>query len=315
MLNTADSLYAAWYQALPAFFRGMMPPGNAPSEGEPAEAPAGLPYPANPLGKALEILGAGLTQLYQSYLPLLAQGGLNADAFKVIVDASNDARERLLDAAARSPDSLPEIAPPAAFASFPLWHAWHTAWTPGAAPSEASNLLQLGMERAFGGLGDAFGLRPARELEAAWREIGAAAAAKQRTQAEYLALWAEAWGEGTQRMLRELSAMAGRGERVESMLALIRLWATSVDAAVHEALQSERGVALTAAVTRAATSYRHHLQKAVALASESMHLPTQADIDEAYREIQELKRELRRLKKALPPAQQRKLRQARESES
>jgi hypothetical protein len=171
------------------------------------------------------------------------------------------------------------------------------------------------MERAFGGLGDAFGLRPVHELEAAWREIAAAAVARQRSQAEYLALWAAAWSEGTQRMVRDLAAMGGRGERVESMLALIRLWATSVDAAVHEAMQSERGLALTAEVIRAATSYRQHVQKAVARASESMHLPTQADVDEAYREIQELKREIRRLKKALPVAQQRKLREARRVET
>jgi hypothetical protein len=313
MFDTADSLYAAWYEALPAFFRGMMPPGSVPPPArQPSEPSPDLSYPTHQVGKALEIMSAGLAQLYQAYVPLLAQGGLNADVFKAIVAAANEAHKQMQDVAARASVSQPDIA---AAPALGFWNPWWSAWTPARADRAAPNVLQLGMERAFGGLGDAFGLRPARELEAAWREIAAAAAAKQRSQAEYLALWAEAWGEGTRRMLRDLAAMAGRGERVESMLALIRLWATSVDAAVHEAMQSERGLALTAELTRAATGYRRHLQKAVALASESMHLPTQADVDEAYREIQELKRELRRLKKALPVAEQHKLRQARESET
>jgi len=316
MNDTSASLYAAWYEALPAFFRGMMPPGIVPLPAGPAaDAATGLAPPIDQVGKALGVMSAGLAQLYQSYLPFLTQGGVSADAFKAILDAGNASLARLRDAAAQTAASLPELMAAPAYGSFPFWNPWMSAWMPVQHDAEASQLLQLGMERVFGGLGDAFGLRPVRELEAAGREIAAAAAARQRAQAEYLALWAEAWNQGTQRMLRELVAMGGRGERVESMLALIRLWAKNVDAAVHEAMQSERGLALTAEVTRAATSYRLHLQKAVALASESMHLPTQADVDEAYREIQELKRELRRLKKALPAAGQKKLRRLRESDA
>ena len=109
--------------------------------------------------------------------------------------------------------------------------------------------------------------------------------------------------------------MGARGEPVESLLVLIRLWANAVDAPMHATMQSERGLAVTAKAVRAATEHRQRLQKAVALASEALHVPTRADVDEAYREIQELKRELRRLKKALPPSVLKKLTPARESEA
>ena len=109
--------------------------------------------------------------------------------------------------------------------------------------------------------------------------------------------------------------MAARGERVESLLAFIRLWAKAIDAPLHEAMQGERGLEVTAKVIRASTQHRQQLQRAIGLASEALYVPTRADLDQAFREIQELKRELRRLKRALPPAARRKMIQTREHDA
>jgi hypothetical protein len=136
--------------------------------------------------------------------------------------------------------------------------------------------------------------------------------AKQRSQAEYLAIAVQAWVEGTQGLLQELQAMGARGERVESLLAFTRLWAKAIDGPMHDAMQNGRGLQATAKLIGASTQYRQQLQKAIGLASEAMYVPTRADMDNAFREIQELKRELRRLKKALPPAAQKRIVQARE---
>jgi class III poly(R)-hydroxyalkanoic acid synthase PhaE subunit len=178
-----------------------------------------------------------------------------------------------------------------------------------------TNQLQLGIERTFGGLGDAFGLGPMRELEQAWRDMLAASTAKQRAQAEYLALVAQAWSAGTTGLVKELQAMGQRGERVESLLAFIRLWAKCVDAPLHETMQGARGLEVTAKVIRAASQHREQLQKTIGIASEALHVPTRKDMDDAFREIQELKRELRRLKKALPTAAQKKLQPTQEAEA
>jgi len=210
-----------------------------------------------------------LRQIYQSYLPLLAKGPLTTEPLTAMAQAAMQAV--------------------------------------GGALKPGASQLQLGIERTFGGLGDAFGLRPMRDLEEAWRDMIAANAAKQRAQAEYLAIVAEAFNKGTQGLMQELQAIGGRGERVESLLAFIRLWAKAIDAPLHEAMQGARGLEVTAKVIRASTRHRQQLQRAIGLASEALYVPTRADLDQAFREIQELKRELRRLKRALPPAARKKM--------
>jgi hypothetical protein len=105
---------------------------------------------------------------------------------------------------------------------------------------------------------------------------------------------------GTEDLLKELQAKGARGERVESLLAFIRLWVKSIDGPMHDAMQGERGLEATAKVLRASTQHRLQLQKAVGIASEALNVPSRAEVDEAFREIQELKRELRRLKRGAP---------------
>jgi class III poly(R)-hydroxyalkanoic acid synthase PhaE subunit len=204
-----------------------------------------------------------------------------------------------------APQSFAGMQPFAGMA--PLMQSWSSslaALTNTHAPWRTSNPLRIGMERTFGGLADAFGLGATRQFDLAWRELLAAGMSKQHAQAEYLVVVGEAWNEGTQRLMKRLREMSERGERVDSFLAFIRLWARSVDGAMHEAMQSERGLQATAKVLRAATEFRQHIQSVVKLVSEALFVPTRSDMDEAYREIQELKRRLRRLEKSVEQAHQ-----------
>jgi hypothetical protein len=279
MTDTPSSLYTAWLDALPAMFRALLPAGGTvaavPQSGETAQPP--LPFPADQVGNAMNVVEGLLTQLYQAWLPLLAKGELSAEPLQAIANAGTGLFKELLGTMAR-----------------PL-EAW-----PGAATNTAgSHPLLVGFERSFGGLGDAFGLRPMRDLEEALRAMAVASLDKQRAQVEYLALVAQGFNQGTQGLLQELAAMGARGERIESLLVFIRQWARSIDGPMHDTMQSPEGLAVTAKVIRASTQHRLQLQKAIGLASDALQVPTRADIDEAYREIQELKREMRRLKKSL----------------
>ena len=166
----------------------------------------------------------------------------------------------------------------------------------------ASNPLMTGMERTFGALADAFGCGPGRELAYAWGELIAASAARHGAQAEYLLTISEAWRKGTEHFMAQLAST--NGEQVQSLVPFLRKWANAVDAAMHEAMQSEQGLQVTARLLRAATHQRQQLQRAVVIASDCLHMPTRADVDEAYREIQQLKRELRSLKRAALAAKQ-----------
>ena len=62
---------------------------------------------------------------------------------------------------------------------------------------------------------------------------------------------------------------------------------------VHETLQSEAGLAATTALTRSALAYRRKTQQVAAIVGEALDMATRRELDEAYREIQALKRELR----------------------
>ena len=279
MTDPMTSLYSAWFDTLPEAFRALVP---APGAAAPAAAPASsngasMPFPADQIAQAFSMLDGVLRQTYQSYLPLLAKGPLTTEPLMAMAQAATQAM--------------------------------------GGALKPGASQLQLGLERTFGGLGDAFGLRPTRNLEEAWRDMLTASAAKQRAQAEYLAIVAEAFNQGTQGLVQELQAMGGRGERVESLLAFIRLWAKAIDAPLHEAMQGARGLEVTAKVIRASTQHRQQLQRAIGLASEALYVPTRADLDQAFREIQELKRELRRLRRALPPAARKKMISTREHDA
>jgi Poly(R)-hydroxyalkanoic acid synthase subunit (PHA_synth_III_E) len=298
MSDNLASLYAGWTQAVPDAFRMLMPStasaamAAAPSSSATAPARAAAPFPVEQIGAALGIFEGILTQLYQSYLPLLAQDRVTTEPFEALAQTATKAFDAMLLSLQQAPAGLPPLA---------AWPALSANAVPGAAQ------LQLGIERTFGGLGEAFGLGPLRQLQEAWHEMLLASVAKQRAQVEYLALAAQAFASGTATLMRELQAMARRGERVESLLGFIRMWAKAVDAPLHDAMQGGAGLDATAKVIRASTAHRQQVQKVVAIASTTLHMPTRDDMSEAFREIQALKRELRRLKRALPAAARKKL--------
>lgn len=296
------SLYQAWFDSPPQMFRAMMPTNAAgwftmPGAAQPSARQ--LPFPMVHVGQALQTTAALLAQLYQAYLPLLSQGGLSVETINALARSASETYQRLQQTIASTNAAIPDMQSVASLQE--LMKPWQGLLGPlrSTHASEAQKVLQLGMERTLGGLSDAVGLGPMRALDDAFREMASANIERNRAQLEYLALWVQSWNEGTQALVRELIAKAGRGERVESVLALLRLWAKSVDGSVHRIMQSERGLSVTAKAIRAATIQREHVQKAVALMSEALNVPTRAEVDEAYREIQELKRELRQLRKSL----------------
>jgi Poly(R)-hydroxyalkanoic acid synthase subunit (PHA_synth_III_E) len=148
-------------------------------------------------------------------------------------------------------------------------------------------------DRTFGGLFDALGLGPMRKLQAAWQDLAASSMAQNETRAAYAMVVQGAFTAGFDGLLRKLAAMAAAGERVESVLALMRLWAVSTEQAVHDVLQSEQGLSATAALARAGVTHRRKLQHVAGIVADALDMATRRDLDDAYREIQELKRELR----------------------
>ena len=299
MTDDAASLYRQWWAMLPSFFAAMQPaaaPANAPAAAEAAAAPDWFSF----IKGAPDLANGVMTRLFDIWAPMLGQPGAIVDGLRQVADATDANVQRLREAWSganpRGPDALPGL---------PAWPNWATPMlfaAGGAVPTDRMNPLQAGADRTFGAFADAIGARPLREMQETWQVLARAEVDRRAAQAAYLGMLGEAWSTGTRRLIAKLDDMRQSGEQVTSMLALLRLWAREADAALHAKMQSQEGLAATAQVVRASTGQRAEVQRLVALVSSALNVPTRAEVDDSFREIQELKREIRRLKKGTPSA-------------
>ena len=261
----APGLLGQWATAMP-FFSGTQ---GAPDAGGTAPAQAG---PFNPWAVAMSFLpghqaspapaGAVNPAASAMFNPWAAAMSLVPGA-QAQMDAAAKAASAAMDLPGAWIAMLPfgagaqAVAGDAArsvtnFGMAPL-QTMHQAWRDfgttmaGAMPQT----FATGFDRTFGALTDALGFGPMRKLQAAWQDLAAAAMAQNQARANYAMLVQGAFTAGLEGVLQRLAEMAEKGERVDSVLALLRLWAVSTEKAVHEVLQSEAGLAATATVARA----------------------------------------------------------------
>ena len=190
------------------------------------------------------------------------------------------------------------------------WQAWakqnaeqwkgllQVAGAPQSPPAPGSPSMYEALDRTFAGLADSLGMGPSRAMRDALRQLLAAEAQRRNAQLAYFAVFEAAW----RRIIDDIGSRVGElqalGERVDSFLALVQLWASIADRRVHEVMQSEQGLQAGAEYLRAVTRVRVQLHRVVAIASEALNVPTRAELDDAYLEIQKLKRQMRELKRA-----------------
>lgn len=153
-------------------------------------------------------------------------------------------------------------------------------------------------ERVYGPLADAFGLRPARDALATWCELMTAQFGEAVANAQVAGVVATGAFEGLSRLAQRLDRVRSEGQTISSPTALLRVGMSEMADGMHAAMLSEPGLAATAASVRATSRRRSSAQKLSALAAEAIGQPTRAEVDEAFREIQQLKREVRELKRA-----------------
>ena len=153
-------------------------------------------------------------------------------------------------------------------------------------------------ERVYGPLADAFGLRPARDAFETCCELAAAQLGEVVANAQVAGVVAAGVFDGMSRLTQRLDHLRGEGQTISSPTALLRVGLGEFDGAMHAAMLSEPGLAATAATVRATSRRRIGWHKLSALGAEAMGQPTRVEVDEAFREIQQLKREVRELKRA-----------------
>jgi hypothetical protein len=288
--QASEALYAWWLNAVPSFFAGAAASKPGAAAGDSPPAPDGL----GPIPDALAMARQLLTPLYETGLKALLAQPQPGLAFGVVLE---QARARL-HAFSDSLATLRQATP--APAGMP-WLGGKSA-DPLSAMGDALGPLLQNFERTYGGLADAFGLAPSRELQQAVRELTESAWVRRQAQADYLAIVAGALAKGVDATMTRLREMGKDGESVDSLLGLVRVWAAATDEAMHAAMQAPDALDASARLLRASTGSRRQLQRVVGTVSAMLSVPTRAEVDEAYREIQELKREVRRLRKASPSA-------------
>ena len=270
----ARSVYDLWLGLLPQFF-ARIGAGDLGAFAMPAPAFT-PPFPSDQVARAARMTQEALQALARAYAPMLDAAGAEG-LFK------QWASTMPLASTLQAPSNPPPAIDPVAM----------TAWM---SVGGAMQVQTTTFERTFGGLSDALGFGPMRKLQAAGQELVQAAFEQNNARIRYATLVQGAFAAGLEALLARLAAKAQAGERVDSVLALLRLWAVCAEDAVHEVLQSEQGLAATAAVARAGLAHRRKLQDVASIVADALDLATRRDLDEAYREIQELKRELRRLR-------------------
>lgn len=164
---------------------------------------------------------------------------------------------------------------------------------------QLTNLYWDAYERTFGRLVESPGFGFTREINEkilkafdAWTDF-------RRASTEYQIVLASAWGDIFEQVMRNLVKRSQQGNPVKSVRELMRLWTETADASLEKVFRSEEYVKVQGQLFDAAMNYRLHEQEVVELVLKTGYVPTRSEVDEAHRNIYELRKEVKALKKAL----------------
>jgi class III poly(R)-hydroxyalkanoic acid synthase PhaE subunit len=137
-----------------------------------------------------------------------------------------------------------------------------------------------------------------RELEEKFSRAYQAWQKARQAMDEYQMLMADGWSGVMEQVLREMMNRAEKGQPVESIRDLIRLWTTAADKSFDRVFRSERYSEVQGQFLSTYMEYRIEEQKVFEEIMKYSYIPTRSEMDEAHRNIYELRKEVKMLKKA-----------------
>ncbi|HLX28320.1 MAG TPA: poly(R)-hydroxyalkanoic acid synthase subunit PhaE [Casimicrobiaceae bacterium] len=277
----AESVVDFWVGLIPQFFGNAAAGAAASGAGKTPSSLDGLVFPADAIAATATMTRQYMELFARQFGSMLQTAGWPSGASESISPQLS-----AWEAAYAGGDVAQKMLAP-----------WLSMMQSLAKPGRAFPEATLAFDRTYGALADALGFGPLRKLQGAWQDAVEAGIAQQDARARYAVLVQRALAQGYERTLRQLADKASADERIESVLALLRLWAVATEEAVHEVLQSEDGLAATAALTRAALAYRKKMREVADILAGMLDVATRSDVDLAYKEIQALKREVRELRR------------------
>lgn len=142
----------------------------------------------------------------------------------------------------------------------------------------------------------------AREKMGVFLKVGDALADLQEAQTSYKKALGEGLATAVERTIEHLAKLAEKGEKVTSARDLMRTWFSIADKTLMEKFNTTEFLGVQDKLTVALMKHKKAQRDALEVIYAQMEIPTRSEIDEAYRDIHELKREVRALKRALKTA-------------
>jgi poly[(R)-3-hydroxyalkanoate] polymerase subunit PhaE len=124
----------------------------------------------------------------------------------------------------------------------------------------------------------------------------------QEVQREYEKELSEGLAQSVERTVEHLAKLAEKGEKLTSARDLMRTWYSIADRTLMEKFNTPEFLRVQDKLTEALMRHKKAQRDALEIVYNAMEIPTRSEIDEAYRDLHDLKREVRALRRALKDA-------------
>ncbi|MBK8210742.1 MAG: hypothetical protein IPK78_13025 [Rhodospirillales bacterium] len=121
----------------------------------------------------------------------------------------------------------------------------------------------------------------------------------QEAQKEYQKGLSEGLAESVEKTIEHLAKLADKGEKVTSPRDLMRTWYSIADRTLMQKFNTKEFLKVQDKLTDALMTHKKAQREALEIVYNSLEIPTRSEIDEAYKDIHDLKREIRALRRAM----------------
>jgi class III poly(R)-hydroxyalkanoic acid synthase PhaE subunit len=154
-------------------------------------------------------------------------------------------------------------------------------------------------DRTFGSMTGSPSFGFTRELEEKLAKGFEDWRASRQAMDDYQLLVADAWAGVFEQVMREMIQRTEQGKPVQSMRELMSLWTSAADKSFDAIFRSPEYAKVQGNFVNATMQYRISERAIVDETMKYGHFPTRTEMDEAHRNIYELRKEIKALKKAL----------------
>lgn len=166
-----------------------------------------------------------------------------------------------------------------------------------------NRLIMMGQDEhpslPFTSLAEIPGMGVAREHQAKILRAFDAFVDMRKAMLKFSKMAMDAMGRSVEAVMATLVEKGKKGEKIQSVRDLNRLWLDSADKVFTDMYASEKYLAAQHELSSTGMTYKIMQQDVIEMVLKSLNLPTRSELDDAYKTLYELRKEVKALKKAL----------------